>query len=148
MAVDDKKASELSAEELYALAREREREEEERKEAERKEKREALKEKRREMVARHKAELRELDRQIEELGGRVGGRRKASSARGGRRGGGGSISQKLCDIVASQPEMSVKDIKAEAEKAGLDTRNISQTLAYLKRQGRLTSPRRGVYKAA
>lgn len=148
MTVDDKKASELSAEELYALAREREREEEERKEAERREKREALKEKRREMVARHKAELREIDRQIEELGGRVGGRRKAASARGGRRGGSGSISQKLCDIVASQPEMSVKDIKAEAEKAGLDTRNISQTLAYLKRQGRLTSPRRGVYKAA
>ncbi|MGM0554628.1 MAG: hypothetical protein ACQETK_12825 [Pseudomonadota bacterium] len=143
MSADNKKASELSAEELYALARQREKEEAERQEAERRKKREALMAKRKEMIARHRKELAELERQIRELGGRVG---RAGGAGRGR--SGTSISQKLCEIVASRPEMDVKQIKAEAEKAGLDTKNISQTLAYLKRQGRLTSPRRGVYKAA
>jgi DNA replicative helicase MCM subunit Mcm2 (Cdc46/Mcm family) len=42
--------------------------------------------------------------------------------------------------------MTTAEIKTEADKAGLDTKNISQTLAYLKRQGRLVSPRRGVYQ--
>ncbi len=146
MSMDNKKASDLSAEELYALARQREKEEAEGKEAERREKREKLMEKRKEMVARHRKELGELERQIRELGGRVG--RTAGGGRRGRRAGGESISQKLCDIVATQSEMGIKEIKAQAEKAGLDTKNISQTLAYLKRQGRLTSPRRGIYKAA
>ncbi len=143
MSMDNKKASDLSAEELYALARQREKEEAERQEAERRKKREALMAKRKEMAARHRKELAELERQIRELGGRVGRGR----AGGGRGRSGTSVSQKLCEIVAARPEMDVKQIKAEAEKAGLDTKNISQTLAYLKRQGRLTSPRRGVYKA-
>ncbi|WP_018871875.1 hypothetical protein [Thioalkalivibrio sp. ALJ16] len=147
MSIESKKASDLSAEELYALARQREKEEAESKEAERREQREKLMEKRKEMLARHRKELNELERQIRELGGRVG-RAAPSGGRRGRRAAGESISQKLCEIVATQPEMGIKDIKAQAEKAGLDTKNISQTLAYLKRQGRLTSPRRGIYKSA
>lgn len=145
MSMDNKKASDMSAEELYALARQREKEEAERKEGERRKKREKLMEKRKEIVARHRKELGDLERQIRGLGGRVG---RAGSTGGGRRAGGASISQKLCEIVATQPEMDIKEIKAQADKAGLDTKNISQTLAYLKRQGRLTSPRRGIYKAA
>ncbi|WP_018877266.1 hypothetical protein [Thioalkalivibrio sp. ALE28] len=148
MSMDNKKASDLSAEELYALARQREKEEAERKEAERRQKREKLMEKRKEMLARHRKELNELERQIRELGGRVGRAASTGGGRRGRRAGGESISQKLCEIVAKKPEMGIKEIKAEAEKIGLDTKNISQTLAYLKRQGRLTSPRRGIYKAA
>lgn len=147
MSMDNKKASDLSAEELYALARQREKEEAERKDAERRQKREKLMEKRKEMVARHRKELADLERKIRELGGRVG-RTGSAGGRRGRRAGGASINQKLCEIVGTQSEMAIQDIKAQAEKAGLDTKNISQTLAYLKRQGRLTSPRRGVYKAA
>jgi len=141
MSMDQKKASELSAEELYALARQREKEEAERQKEERRKKREQLMEDRKKMLVRHRKELAELERQIRELGGRVG------RAGAPRRGGGGSISQQLVEIIASKPEMDTKEIKSRAEQAGLDTKNISQTLAYLKRQGRLTSPRRGVYKA-
>ncbi|ADC70840.1 hypothetical protein TK90_0325 [Thioalkalivibrio sp. K90mix] len=144
MSLDSKKASELSAEELYALARQREKEEAERQEAERRKKREKLMEKRKEMIARHRKELNELERQIRELGGRVG--RAGGGRRSGR--GGSSVSQQLVEIVAEKSEMATKEIKERAEKAGLDTKNISQTLAYLKRQGRLKSPRRGVYKSA
>ncbi|WP_019625008.1 hypothetical protein [Thioalkalivibrio sp. ALJT] len=147
MSIESKKAADLSAEELYALARQREKEEAERKEAERRQQREKLMEQRKEMLARHRKELSELERQIRELGGRVG-RVGTGGGQRGRRAGGESISQKLCEIVASKPEMGTQEIKAQAEKAGLDTKNISQTLAYLKRQGRLTSPRRGVYQSA
>lgn len=142
MSMDQKKAAELSAEELYALARQREKEEAERQKEERRKKREQLMEERKKMLARHRKELAELERQIRELGGRVG------RAGGARRAGGGSVSQQLVEIIGSKPEMDTKEIKERAEQAGLDTRNISQTLAYLKRQGRLTSPRRGVYKSA
>ncbi|AHE97322.1 hypothetical protein [Thioalkalivibrio paradoxus] len=146
MDAETKKISDLTAEELYALAREREQQEAERREASRKKKLEALRKKRKEIVARQRAELAELDREIRDLGGRA---QKARAA-GGRRGGtaaSGTISQKLCDIVATKPEMMVSEIREQAEAAGIDTKNISQTLAYLKRQGRLDSPRRGVYSA-
>lgn len=141
MSIGKKDIADLSSEELYALAREREQQEEDRRQQQIKQKRDALKVKRKEMIARHRKELAELDRQISEMGGVVPG------ARVGRRrsAGGGTISQRLCDIVASQAEMTVGEIRDQAEAAGIDTRNISQTLAYLKRQGRLLSPRRGVY---
>ena len=142
MTMDQKKAAELSAEELYALARQREKEEAERQKEERRKKREQLMEERKKMLARHRKEQADLERQIRELGGRVG------RAGAPRRAGGGSVSQQLVEIIASKPEMDTKEIKERAEQAGLDTKNISQTLAYLKRQGRLTSPRRGVYTSA
>lgn len=146
MGADKNSIADLTAEELYALAREREQEEAERREREVKGKRDELKTQRKEMLARHRKELAEIDRMIEELGGSTP---KARASRRRRRGAGaaGTISQQLCEIVATQPEMSVGEIREQAEKAGIDTKNISQTLAYLKRQGRLASPRRGVYSA-
>ncbi|MFO8005865.1 hypothetical protein [Thioalkalivibrio sp.] len=147
MSAEKKNIADLSAEELYALAREREQEEEDRREQEMKEKLDALKIARKEMLARHRKELSELDRQIRALGGSVP---KARAGRTRRRSGSGAgtISQRLCEIVATQPEMTVSEIREQAEGAGIDTKNISQTLAYLKRQGRLASPRRGVYTSA
>jgi hypothetical protein len=147
MGTEKKSLADLSAEELYALAREREQQEAEHREVELKEKREALKAKRKEVLTRHRAELAEIDREIREMGGRAP---RVKAAAGRRRGGagGGTISQKLCEIVGQRPEMAVGEIRDQAEAAGIDTKNISQTLAYLKRQGRLVSPRRGVYSAA
>ncbi len=147
MNIEVKNISELSAEELYALAREREQHEIEQRQAERREKLEALKAQRKELVARHRKELGELDRELQALGGRVPKGRAAEAQRRGASGG-PTISQQLCDIVATQPEMTVPEIREKAEAAGIDTKNISQTLAYLKRQERLLSPRRGVYTAA
>lgn len=137
-----KEMNDLSAEELYALAREREREEAERQETESKKTRQALRAKRKEIIARQRKELAALDREIRKLGGAV---ERGASAQGRRAGGKGTIGEQLRDIVATQPEMTIAEIRERAEEAGIDTRNLSQALAYLKRQGRLLSLRRGVY---
>jgi hypothetical protein len=138
--------ADLSAEELYALARAREQEEAARREQEIKGRRDELKARRKETEARHRKELAEIDREIQDLGGSAP-KKRTTGAR--RRGAAGteSISQRLCEIVATQSEMTVSEIRDQAEAAGIDTKNISQTLAYLKRQGRLQSPRRSVYTA-
>ena len=144
MSKTKKDIEELSAEELYALARKREKQEAEREEKKIVKKRDELKAKRKDLVAKQRKELAALDREILKLGGPV---RRRGPARAGRSGGGPTISEQLCVIVAAQPEMAIGEIREKAEAAGVQTRNLSQTLAYLKRQGRLDSPRRGVYTA-
>lgn len=142
MAKSAKDIQELSSEELYALARKREKEEAEREEKKLVKQREALKAKRKELLAEQRKELAELDREIQKLGGTV---RRRAPAKARRERGGATIVDQLCAIVATQPEMAVSEIREKAEEAGIETQNLSQTLAYLKRQGRLGSPRRGVY---
>jgi len=112
-----RKIADLTAEELFALARAREQEEAGQREQEAKEKRGELKARRKEMEARHRKELAELDREIQELGGQPAKKRAAGTR---RRGGsnGGSISQRLCDIVATQSEMTTTEIREHAEAAG------------------------------
>jgi len=139
-----KDIQDMNAEELFALARKREKEEVDREEKKRAKKREGLKAKRKELVAQQRKELAALDREIRELGGPV---RRRGAARARRRTGAPMITEQLCAIVATQPEMAIREIREKAEEAGVETRNLSQTLAYLKRQGRLDSPRRGVYAA-
>ena len=60
-------------------------------------------------------------------------------------GGGPVMSEQLCVIGTTQSEVAIHEIREKTEAAGVDIRNLSQTLAYLKRRGRLDSPRRGVY---
>ncbi|MCG5500106.1 hypothetical protein [Ectothiorhodospira lacustris] len=131
---------EMSAQELYALAKKREEQEVAAKEEAVREQRQALREQRRELVRRHRKELAALDREIGKLGGKVS---KTRASRGGDDAG---PSQVICEIVASEPEMSIGEIRERAAAAGLNVKNISQTLGYLKKQGRLDSPRRGVYR--
>lgn len=139
-----KSPHEMSSEELFALARQREEQEAAEKEEARRQEREALREKRRELVKQHRKELAALDREIRKLGGRVSGRGNGA----GRTASEAGPSQVLCQIVSNQGEMTIGEIRAQAEQAGLNVKNISQTLGYLKRQGKLDSPRRGVYRAA
>ncbi|MCG5512268.1 hypothetical protein [Ectothiorhodospira shaposhnikovii] len=137
-----KNPMEMSAQELYALARKREEQEAAAKEEAVREQRQALREQRRELVRRHRKELAALDREISKLGGKV------SAGRASRTVDDAGPSQVICEIVASEPEMSIGEIRERAAAAGLNVKNISQTLGYLKKQGRLDSPRRGVYRAA
>ena len=139
-----KDIEELTAEGLFALARKREKEETEREERKFAKKCEEFKAKRKELVAQHRKELAALDRDILKLGGTV---RCRGPARARRARGGPTITEQLFAIVATQPEMAIGEIREKAEEAGVETRNLSQTLAYLKRQCRLDSPRRGVYTA-
>jgi hypothetical protein len=136
-----KKLTNLSAEELYALAREREQQEaDEAREAVRAQLDE-LRAKRRETVARHRKELAQIDAEIRNLGGRAGRTRK-------RRSSGTSVTEQVMDIVSGVESISTKEIQAELDKRGIVANNLAQTLAYLKRQGRVTSPARSIYAPA
>lgn len=134
--------SDLSSDELYEMAREREEQEAaEAKEAARAQI-EALRDQRRDMVARHRKELAAIDAEIKSLGGRTGGRGK-------RRGGNGiSVTDAVLQIVSSGKKISTKQIKEELEQQGIVANNLAQTLAYLKRQGKVTSPARSIYSPA
>lgn len=136
-----KNLSDLSSDELYELARAREEQEAaEAKEAIRAQI-EELRTARREMVARHRKELAAIDAEIRSLGGRSGrGRRRGS--------GGGSVTEQVLEIVSKAKKISTKEIKAELESRGIVANNLAQTLAYLKRQGKVTSPARSVYAPA
>jgi len=133
--------SELSSDELYELARAREQQEaDEAREAVRAQI-EELRQARREMLSRHRKELAALDAEIRGLGGRT--------TRGKRRGAaGGSVTEHVLEIVGKAKKISTKEIKAELEARGIVANNLAQTLAYLKRQGKVTSPARSVYSAA
>lgn len=133
--------SDLSSDELYRLAQEREEQEAaEAKEAARAQIDE-LRNARREMAARHRKELAAIDAEIRALGGR--------SARGKRRtSAGGTVTDQVLDIVSKAKKVSTKEIKVELENRGVVANNLAQTLAYLKRQGKVTSPARSIYAPA
>lgn len=135
-----KNLTELSSEELYELAREREEQEEAEAKEAAKAQVDALRQTRRETVARHRKELAAIDAEIRALGGR-GGRTR-------RRGGGTSVTEQVLDIVGNAKKISTKEIKEELEARGVVANNLAQTLAYLKRQGKVTSPARSIYAPA
>lgn len=142
----------MSAEELYALAQQRESEEREAEVAANAEQLEALKAQRKELSAAHKAAVREmekehnkaikaLDREIAALGGRAPRR----GGGGGRRGG---ASAAIMELIGAMGPVSTTDLKAKLEEQGIDTKNLPQQLAYLKRQGKVVAPSRAVYALA
>ncbi len=130
----------LSSDELYALAQEKERQEHEAAQAAVREEIEALRAERRALIAEHKKAVNAVDAQIRRLGGRT------------RRGGGGRragnyVTRMVLDILA-KGKASTQEIKAALSEQGVTANNLSQTLAYLKRTGRVTSPSRAVYALA
>lgn len=136
-----KKAVEnMSAEELYALAQEREMQEQEAQQAALRAQIEELRSERRELIAAHKKALAAIDSKIRKLGGRTG-------RGGGRRSSGTNVTTAVLEVLA-KGKASTKDIKAALEAKGITAANLSQTLAYLKRTGRVTSPSRAVYAIA
>mgnify|MGYP001818236651 FL=1 len=136
-----KPLSELSSDELYRLAQEREEQEEQAAKEAVRAQLDDLRKKRREVMARHRKELAAIDAEIRNLGGRT--------ARGKRRGSGdGSVTENVLEIVSNAKKISTKEIKAELEQRGVVANNLAQTLAYLKRQGKVTSPARSIYSLA
>jgi hypothetical protein len=57
------------------------------------------------------------------------------------------VTDAVLAIIQAAGEISTPDIKAELERQGVVASNLSQTLAYLKRQGRVSSPSRSMYSA-
>jgi len=128
----------MSSAALYKLAQKREQEEMAKKQEAAKGKIDALKAKRRALVASQKKELAKIDTEIRKLGGK----KPAASS---RKRSGGSVSAAVLAAVSAAGEISTKDLKAALAKKGIKAANLGQTLAYLKRQGKISSPSRAVY---
>ncbi len=133
-----KQVTDLSAAELYKLAKKREQEELQKTLEANKEKLSALRAKRRELIAKQKKELRKMDAEIARLSGK-------SPSRKGRKSG-GSVTETVVQIIAKSGKISTSELKEELKKKGIAAGNLPQTLAYLKRQGRVISPARTIYQ--
>ena len=134
-----KSLEELSAAELFELAQRRQQEEKEKQREALKEQVEVLRAKRRDAVARHKKELAAIDAEIRALSG---------AGRVPRARGKVNVSQKVLDIVGAKGTASTTEIKKALDDEGVAVGNLSQTLAYLKRMGRVVSAGRANYKLA
>ncbi len=145
----------MTAEELYNLAKQREIEEQKKVMQENQQKIAELREERRQLQLKHNKEIREETRQlkirhknelkdvnarIKSLGGRVSG---ASATGKGRTGASAAIVE-----ILDAGEMDTKAIREKLEAIGISVGNLGQTLAYLKRNGRVASVARGIYKKA
>lgn len=131
-----KSLGELSASELFSLAQKKEKEEATKVREKNKQEIEALRKKRRETVAKHRKELNQLDSKIRKLGGRSGRKTSRSS---------NNLSESIVSIVSKAGKLSIKELKASLADKGITANNLNQTLAYLKRMGRLKSPARSIY---
>lgn len=131
---------ELSAAELYKLAQEKEEEERQKALESQKQQLQELRTKRRALVTKQKKELAKLDRQIARLSGKKPSR--------GRKTGRASVTEAVIGIISKAGKITTSDIKAQLAKQGITAGNLPQTLAYLKRQGRVTSPARATYQLA
>lgn len=133
-----KTIDEMTAEELYELARQKELEQQEQEREQVRQQIEQLKEKRKNLIAEHKKAIAAIDKEIKALGGK----RRGSASAGRQR---GDISQRIIDILAARGNIKTSDLKLALEEQGVDVKNLNQQLAYLKRKGRISNPGRGIY---
>lgn len=131
----------LSAQELYELAQQREQEEMEQARDSIKGEMEQLRVQRKDLVAQQKKDLAALDREINALKRQLRPGRQAAR-------NGGNVSQAVIDVIGQAGRISTKDLKSALDGQGVETANLGQTLAYLKRKGRIVSPSRAVYALA
>lgn len=136
-----KKIEKMSAEELFALAAQRAEEEAQAAREEVKEQITELRNKKKELQKQFKKELAAVDAEIRKLSGRGG-------KGGGRSGRAGAVTDVIVQLIGDAGQISTKDIKAALEAQGVVAGNLNQTLAYLKRQGRISSPSRSIYQLA
>ena len=143
----------MTAEELYNLAKQREIEEQKKVMQENQKKIAELREERRQLQLKHNKEIREEVRQLKnkhknelkDVNARIkafGGRVSGGSAGGKGRTG---ASAAIVDILEAG-EMDTTVIREKLEAIGISVGNLGQTLAYLKRNGRVASVARGIYK--
>ena len=128
----------MSSEELYALAKQKEEEERKRYEEENKAKLAALSEERKQMLLRHKQEIKEINARIKALGGRV----PVSSAAAK---GATSATAAIVELLEAG-ELDTRTIREKLDELGISVKSLGQTLSYLKRNGKVASVARGIYK--
>lgn len=133
-----KSVEQMSSDELFELAQERQQQEQEKAKEAIKEQVAALRKEKKAILARHKKELAAIENEIEQLTGRSSGGSRGSV----------NVSQSVIEILSKHTQLSTKEIQAELTASGIAANNLSQTLAYLKRQGKISSPSRSVYAIA
>lgn len=131
----------MSSKEIYELAKQREAEERANS-TETAEKVAALKADRKALVAEQRKALNAIDREIAKLTG--GSTRRRSSGGGAPR---GRLSGRVLEMLG-EGEASGRELRARLTAEGIDATYVSQCLAGLKKQGKVTSPSRGNYKLA
>ena len=135
----EKSIDDLSARELYKLAERKEKQEQVKKLAENKAKIEELKSKRKTLITSHRKEISAIDRQLKKLTGTSTAKKvKSQQSPPG-------TTDSILDLLATNKIMTTTQIRTELEKNGQTVNNLSQTLAYLKRTKRVTSPARSTY---
>jgi len=132
----------LSAKELFELAKKKQAEEIEQKREAAKAEIDALRKKRRDLVAQHKKDLAKIDSELSSLTGRKASKDSSRASRGS------NISNIVLEILGSGGQMTTKDLQAALNNRGVPAPNLAQTLAYLKKKGSISSPARSVYQAA
>jgi hypothetical protein len=132
-----KDINKLSADELYELAEARKKEEMQKQREELKSQVADLRAKKKDLEREHRKAIAAIDAEITQLTGR--------KTRSGSRAGGTSAA--IIDFLASG-ESDTGSIREYLEGHGYSVGNLPQTMAYLKRTGRVVSTGRGRYKAA
>lgn len=135
----------MSADELFELARKKEEQERQAQVEARRAEVDALRKKRRELKLQHKKDLDALDQQIKALSGKAARSGKRAGQGGGKRSG---VSSMVVELVREHGPIKTQELRTMLEARGVDTGNLGQTLAYLKKRGALTTPERAVYAAA
>lgn len=136
-----KSLEELTSDELYELAKAKEAEERERQREALRTELEETKAELKALRARHRKEQAALEAKIRRLSSRLNSREGKVK---GRRGG---VSSAVLEILSDNQEHSTKEIKETLASRGIVAANLNQTLAYLKRRGKIKSPAHSVYIA-
>ncbi len=129
----------MTADDLYKLAKQREIDERKWIAEENKQKIAELREERKQLQARHKKEINEVNSRITALGGKVAGTSTTGKGRTG-------ISAAIVELLDEVGELDTTAIREKLNSIGVSVGNLGQTLAYLKKNGKVDSVSRGVYK--
>ena len=125
----------MTADELFALAKQKEADERKWIEEENKGQIAELREKRKQMLLRYKKEVNEINAKIKTLGGRVPV--SSTVAKG--------ATAAIVELLEAG-ELDTKKLREKLDEMGVSVKNIGQTLAYLKKNGKVASVARGIYR--
>ncbi len=141
-----KNVASMTSEELYELARKKEKEERE-KERERVAGEIArLQEEKARVRREYRKKVSEIDRKIRALGKKAGATAKTRKRAGKTGTTRGAVSATVLGLFdKSGKKVTTAEIRGALDAAGLETGNLPQLLSYLKRRGRIKSTARGVY---
>ncbi len=135
----------MTSEELFAFAKQKQADEKKWLAEENKQKIAEVRAERKAILLRQKKEINEINKRITELGGKVAGATATATATGK---GGAGISAAIMGLLEEVEHMDTKAIREKLEGLGLSVGNLGQSLAYLKKGGKVDSVERGVYKKA